>query len=179
MIAFTYFFVRELPEASTETTLVAGGDTTTTSTPSDGSTTTTEGPADLDPETQAYLDEIGAINDELQVQSGELTAANTGFDADPREVSFDDAVARFEGVIAATNTLNDRLNSATVPAGLEANHANLQTTMSLAVDAATEALSGLRSTDDGSLRRSAVETYGTAATDFATEVTNTRNAAGA
>ncbi len=179
MIAFTYFFVRELPEASTETTLISGDDTTTTTTPADGSTSTTDGSSDLDPETQAYLDEIDAINNELQVQSGELTAANTGFDADPREVTFDEAVARFQGVIDATTTLNERLNSATVPAALETNHANLQTTLSLAEDAAREALSGLQSTDDGSLRRSAVETYATAATDFDTEVTNTRNAAGA
>jgi hypothetical protein len=69
MVAFTYFFVRELPEASTETTLVSSPGTTTTVPGTEGSTTTGPGNGTtLDPETQAYLDEIDAINEELQVQ---------------------------------------------------------------------------------------------------------------
>ena len=178
MIAFTYFFVRELPEASTETTLVAGGNGSTTTTLPGASTSTTRGLSDLDPETQAYLDEVDSINGDLQLQRTELVTANTGFDADPREVTFDDAVTRFQGVIDATTALNDRLNALTAPAALETNHVALQTSLNLAVNTATEALSGLQSTDDGSLRKSAVETYDTAASDFDTEVTNTHNAAG-
>jgi hypothetical protein len=178
MIAFTYFFVRELPEASTETTLIAGdGTTTTTLEGGELSTTTTTGQSNLDPATQAYLDQIDAIDEELQVQRTEIVTVNTGFNQDPREVEFSDAEDRFEAVQAATQALADRLRALTPPVGLEANHGTLQTALDLAVVTAGEALDGLRSTDTGERRNNAVEGYVTAATDYDTEVTNTHNAA--
>jgi hypothetical protein len=42
---------------------------------------------------------------------------------------------------------------------------------------AAEALAGLRSTDTGERRNTAIDSYVQAATDFGTEVTNTHNAA--
>ncbi len=176
MIAFTYFFVRELPEASTETTLVSGADTTTTL-GGDGETTTTLGDSNLPPETQAYLDEVDSINEELQVQRTETVTVNTAFNQDPREVEYSEAESRFEAVEVATQGLADRLRELTPPAGLDTNHAALQAALDLASTSITEALAGLRSTDTGELRNSAVETYVTAASDYDTEVTNTHNAA--
>jgi hypothetical protein len=179
MVAFTYFFVRELPEASTETSLVSGGDTTTTVDGGGASSTTTPGAGNLDPATQAYLDEIGSINEDLQVQRTELVTVNTAFNQDPREVEFPDAETRFEAVVTATQALLDRLTAQTPPVGLETNHATLQTAVDLALDSVTEALAGLRSTDTGERRNTAVDSYVTGATDFDTEVTNTGNAAAA
>ena len=49
MIAFTYFFVRSLPEASPDTTLAAGDTTSTTVGGGDGPTTTTGPGGGLDP----------------------------------------------------------------------------------------------------------------------------------
>ncbi|HEX6286989.1 MAG TPA: hypothetical protein VFZ80_05845 [Acidimicrobiia bacterium] len=178
MIAFTYFFVRELPEASTETSLVSGPDTTTTlGGGGDGSTSTTQSQTPLDPETQAYLDTIDTINEDLQVQRTELVTVNEGFNADPREIEFDDAETRFEAVTTETQALADQLGGLTPPAALEGNHASLQAAVDLAAVSATEALAGLRSTDTGERRNTAVDSYVQAATDFGTEVTNTHNAA--
>ena len=180
MIAFTYFFVRELPEASTETSLVSGGDTTTTTAGGgDGSTSTTQSQTPLDPDTQAYLDTVDEINGNLQVQRTEIVTVNDGFNADPREIEYSDAETRFETVSTATTALADQLRALTPPAGLEGNQTTLQTAIDLAVVSANEALAGLRSTDTGDRRNAAVAAFDQSAADFDTEVTNTRNAAGA
>lgn len=178
MIAFTYFFVRELPEASTETTLVSGGDTTTTAPVGDGSTSTTQTQTPLDPDTQAYLDTVDEINENLQVQRTEIVTVNDGFNADPREVEYPDAESRFEAVSTTTTELADQLRALTPPAGLEGNQTTLQTAIDLAVVSANEALSGLRSTDTGDRRNAAVAAFDQSSADFDTEVTNTHNAAG-
>jgi hypothetical protein len=179
MIAFTYFFVRELPEASTETTLVSGGGTTTTVNggDGDGSTSTTGAATPLDPETQAYLDTVDSINEDLQVQRTEIVAVNEGFNADPRTVEYSDAETRFEAVATASQGMADQLRALTPPTSLETNHANLQASLDLATVSANEALAGLRSTDTGDRRNTAVDSYVQAATDYDTEVTNTHNAA--
>ncbi len=183
MVAFTYFFVRELPEASTETTLVSGGDTSTTVDPGDGSgdgqTSTTQAQTPLDPAVQAYLDTVDGINETFQVQQTEIVAANEGFNADPRTVEYDEAESRFDAVVTATQALSDQLKALTPPAGLEGNQTNLQASVDLGVISATEALAGLRSTDTGDRRNTAVDSYVQAAADFGTEVTNTPNAANA
>lgn len=184
MIAFTYFFVRELPEASTETTLVTGSDTTTTiaggdnGNGGDGSTSTTA-QTPLDPATQAYLDTIDGINEALQVQRTELVTVNDGFNTDPREIEYPDAETRFEAVVTETEALAEQLRGLTPPAGLEGNQETLQGAIDLAVVSSTEALAGLRSTDTGERRNNAVDAYVQAATDYDTEVTNTHNAANA
>ncbi len=172
MIAFTYFFVRELPEASPDTTLA--GDVTTTTTPGDG-TTTTPLPV-TDPEVLAYVDQVGAINDALQVQRTELVAANDGFDAD--EVAFADAETRFTAVDTQTSALVDQFNALTVPPSLQTNHDLLATEIEGASLAAGDALAGLVSTDPGTLRRNAVQSYVLAADTFAAELANLQTAAG-
>ena len=174
MIGFTYFFVRELPEASPDTTLV--GQPVTTTVPE--TTGTTQPPAsELDPETQLYLDEVDAINDDLQLLGVEMTTVNDGFDADPREIEYDETEQRLEAVQTQTQELSDALDALTVPVGLEPNQEAMTTAMQFATLAAGDALNGLRSTDTGELRRNAVEAYSRAVSDFATEVTNTHNAA--
>jgi hypothetical protein len=179
MVAFTYFFVCEMPEASTETSLVSGGSTTTTVAGGDGDgSSTTQATTALDPAVQAYLDTVDSINEELQVQRTELVTANDGFNADPRTVEFPDAETRFEAVVTATQGLADQLRALTPPTGLEGNQTNLQASVDLATVSATEALEGLRSTDTGERRNAAVDSYAQAATDFGTELTNTHNAAG-
>jgi len=178
MIAFTYFFVRQLPEASPDTTLIgAPDDTTTTTVPSTEPTDPEE--STLDPDTQAYIAELDTLNSELQLLGTEIVTVNDGFDADPREIEFPEAEDRFESVADNTATLADRLGALTVPVGLEENQEALQRAMDLAADAANDALAGIRSTDTGELRRTAVEAYTIATEDFDTEVTNTKNAAGA
>jgi hypothetical protein len=175
MIAFTYFFVRELPEASTETTLVSGSATTTTL--EDGSTSSTSGGGNLDAPTEGYLGEIDSINTDLQVQRTEFVTVNNSFNEEPRGIEYTDAEARFEAVLSATEELAQRLQDLTPPTALESNHPTLQGYLDNAVASATEALDGLRSTDTGQRRNDAVNAYVQAATDYDTEVTNTHNAA--
>jgi hypothetical protein len=177
MIAFTYFFVRGLPEASTDTSLVSGPETTTTLGGGDGSTTSTQSQTPLDPETQTYLDTIDTINEDLQVQRTELVTVNDAFNAEPREIEFDDAETRYEAVATQTRALADQLSGLTPPAALEGNHGSLQAAVDLAAVSAEEALAGLRSTDTGERRNTAVDSYVQAATDFGTEATNTHHAA--
>jgi hypothetical protein len=55
----------------------------------------------------------------------------------------------------------------------------MKTAIEFAALAAGDALSGLRSSDPGDLRRSGVEAYAQAADEFDTEVGNTHTAAGA
>ncbi|MEA1904007.1 MAG: hypothetical protein U9N56_10815 [Actinomycetota bacterium] len=176
MIAFTFFFVKELPEASPDTTLVGQPSTTTTL---DGTGTTEPGDpdGDLDPETQAYLDSIDEINASLQLLRTEMVAVNDGFDADPREIEYGDAEDRLDTLVGDVEALSSQLDGLTVPTGLQINHDVLTTTIRLAAGSADDALDGLRSSDTGELRRAAVEAFTSAADDFDNEVTNAHNAA--
>ena len=181
MIAFTYFFVRELPEASTETSLVSGPGTSTTvpGGEGEGGSSTTQAPSALDPETQAYLDSVDGINTALAAQSTEIAAINAGFNADPREVEYPDAESRFEVVATETTALAEQLRGLAPPAALAGNHTTLQASIDLATVSANEALAGLRSTDTGEVRNRAIDSYVQAAADFNTELTNTHNVANA
>jgi hypothetical protein len=176
MIAFTYFFVSSLPEGSPTTTLALGSTTTTlegTGTTQPGTGTTIAPNA-----AQAYLDELDAINGELQLLATEMVTVNEGFDADPRTVEFDEAGTRLEAVVADTQALADRVTALTPPAGLETNHEALVSAIGFCAGAAQDALDGLRSTDTGELRNAAVDVYTTSAAGFDTEVQNAKNAAG-
>lgn len=178
MIAFTYFFVAALPEASPNTTLATAEGTTTTL----GETTDTTEPGGggpIDTETQAYLDELDAINSELQVLETELVTVNGQWDADPRDIEYSEIESRMVAVADDTQALADRVAALTVPEGLENNHNSVSAAIDQCAVTAAEALEGLRSTDTGEFRRAAVAAYVTAAADFDTEVQNTKNAAGA
>ncbi|TDI53961.1 MAG: hypothetical protein E2O96_08875 [Acidobacteria bacterium] len=175
MIAFTFFFVRELPEASPDTTLA--GQPTTTTVPDSPVTTVDGGGEELDPETQAYLDELDVINAALQLLTTEMVTVNDGFDADPREIEYEDAEPRLEVVVEDTTDLSDQVTNMDIPAGLEVNHDVLKTAVQFASLAAGDALDGLRSSDTGERRQVAVEAYVQATEDFNTEVTNAHNAA--
>ncbi len=172
MIAFTYFFVRELPEASPDTTIAIA--TTTTTTAPFTNTTVDEG---LDPEIQAYLDEIDAINAELRVLETEMIAVNAGFDDDPPEISYSDAETRLDALRTAAIALSDRFDALTAPSELAINHDLLKTAMDLAEVGAGDAIDGLRSTDTGERRRTAVQAFSLAVADFDNELANAHNAA--
>ncbi|HEX9865380.1 MAG TPA: hypothetical protein VGC03_10475 [Acidimicrobiia bacterium] len=177
MVAFTYFFVRSLPEASPDTTLVSGP---TTTVPADGETTTVPsngGTVDSDA-LQVYLGELDRISGELQALNTELVTVNTAFDND-REIEFSEAAPRMDAVAEASQALSDEVAALAPPAGLEANHTALAERISLAARAADEAVTGLRSTDPGDLRRAAVAAFTNAVTDFDVEVANARTASGA
>ena len=177
MMAFTYLFVSELPEASPDTTLLSGSTSTTvadtipTTLPSDTGGT-------VDNATQAYLDDLDEINAALQVLDTEIITVNDGFDADPRDVQYSDAESRIEAVATATHALADRIAGLTAPTGVEDNHQSLSAAIELCANAADETLAGLRSTDTGELRHAAVAAYTSSAGDFDVEIQNAKAAIG-
>lgn len=177
MIAFTFFFIRELPEASPDSTIAS---VTTVTSPPDGATTSTAPGTEPggDPEVDAYLAELDEINTALQLLRTEMVTVNDGFDADPREIEYSEAEPRMITIETDTQALADRVAAMTVPAGFEANQQAMTSAIDSAAAAASEALTGLQGTDPGDLRRAAVVAFTTAADNFDTEVANTRTAAG-
>jgi hypothetical protein len=179
MVVFTYFFVSELPEASPGST-IATGDTTTT-VPGNGDTSSTASTApgtDLDPAVDAYLTELDQVNNALQLLRTEMVTVNDGFDADPREIEYSEAEPRMETIEVDTQALADQVAAMTVPAGFETSHQALTSAIDTAAGAASDALAGLQSDDEGEARQSGIVAYTTAADNFDTEVANTRAAAG-
>jgi hypothetical protein len=110
-------------------TIVAPGDKRGDDNGEGPETTPPENQSPLDPETQAYLDEVDDINSEIQTLRTELNSTNAGFDADPREVEFSETLSRFESAEESTQELAERQSDLTPPAGLEGNHLSLQTAL--------------------------------------------------
>jgi len=180
MVAFTYVFVRELPTTAATTTTVTsdnGGTTTTTgdSTDPTGSTTTSI----IAPEAQAYVDALSGFEVRLTDLRAQLGAANTGFDSDPRTVSYDQAQAAFEEVLAATTAVADEVAAVAPPAGYEDAHATVVEAAQQAVTAITNALDGLNAPppDTGEGRRAGVAAYDDAVEAFGTAVEGVRGLA--
>jgi hypothetical protein len=176
MVAFTYIFVRELPTAATTSTVPPSNGSTSTSTTAttapDGSTTTSSLPV----ETQQYLDALSDFETRLTNLQSELGAANTGFDADPRTVSYNQAREAFEQVRDQTAALAGEVEALTPPAGFEDAHAALVTAAQQAVNATEAAVEGLLAPppDTGDNRRAAVAAFDDAVSAFSTAVDGVR-----
>jgi hypothetical protein len=169
MVAFTYLFVRELPAA-------AGGgneDESTTTTEFGATTTsvsdaTTTLPVEVDPETQAYLDTLASYQTRMTDLQTQLASANSGWDADPRTVTFDQAEAAFIQVAEGASALATESAALVAPAALTEQNAAIATAAQQAADAANAALAGLRAPapDTGEARRNAVASFDTAVAAF-------------
>lgn len=176
MVAFTYLFVRELPSAASATSLPEDGtgttsDGTATTTTPDGESTTTA-PVVVDPAAQAYIDSLGGFQTRLVDLQGQLGAANTAWDADPRTITFDQAEVEFAAVGQAAAGLVGEVQALTPPEGLVDAHAAVVAAIQQAADAANASLAGLRapSPDTGEARRTAVANFDTAVAAFAEAV---------
>jgi hypothetical protein len=145
MVAFTYLFVRELPSAASanengEST--ASTSSTTSTTGADGATTTTGG--EVDATTQAYLDSLAGFQSTLANLQTELAAANAGWDANPKTITFDQAEEAFISVAEGASALVGEVQAATVPAALVEAHNVVVAAAQQAADAGSQALAGLR-----------------------------------
>lgn len=190
MVAFTYFFVRELPndtqpEAS-PTTSVPGTATDDTGANGGGDeggegATTTTAPVNgaLDPAEQAYLDGVAAIAQSMTELQTEMAAVNAGFDADPRTVEYSEAVDRLTALSNEANGLVEQIDGLTPPESLSADHETIRTAVSTGAGAAADALAGLQSDDDGTQRRNAVEAFDQAVADLQTALDTARATVGA
>ena len=175
MVAFTYIFVRELPSAATTSTVPGDGGTSTSTTdttlPGETTTSTT-----LAPEAEAYVEALEVFQTRLTDLQISLSAANTGFDADPRTVSYDQAEAAFIAVSTDTTALSDEITALVPPAGFEDAHATVIAAAQQAVNAIDQALVGLRAPapDTGEGRRAGVQAFDAAAQAFSTAVDGIR-----
>lgn len=187
MVAFTYFFVRELPvddtePVATDTSTPGDGIPPTDNTGDPGSSTPTSTPGDVvsaDPETQAYLDGVAAIQTAVTDLQAEMTAVNGGFDADPRTVEYSDAVDRLEALGATANEQVTAIDALTPPDNLTDVHNQIRTAVVTAAGAGEDALAGLQSTDDGSQRRNAIAAFEQASADLQTAIATAQSVAGA
>ena len=185
MVAFTYLFVRELPSAASASSTTEGGTgtsgagTATTSTPDEGASTTAS--VVTDPAAQEYIDSLGGFQTRLVDLQGQLGAANTAWDADPRTITFDQAEAEFASVAQAAAALVGELQAIVPPETLADAHTSVVAAAQQAADAANAALAGLRAPapDTGEARRTAVANFDTAVAAFAEAVTAATNAASA
>lgn len=177
MVAFTYIFVRELPSAATTSTVPGNGGTSTSTSTTDttvpGETTT---PTTLAPDAQAYVEALDVFQTRLTDLQTSLSAANTGFDADPRTVSYDQAEAAFIVVSTDTTALSNEITALVPPAGFEDAHATVIAAAQQAVNAIDQALVGLRAPapDTGEGRRAGVQAFDAAAEAFSTAVDGIR-----
>jgi hypothetical protein len=161
--------VRELPAA-------AGDDSDATTTTELGATTTT-GPdststtsdVELDPETQAYFDTLAGFQTRMTDLQTQLASANSGWDASPRTITFDQAEAAFIAVAEGASALATETAALVPPEALTDAHAAIVTAAAQAADAANAALAGLRapSPDTGEARRTAVAEFDAAVAAFA------------
>lgn len=176
MVAFTYLFVRELPSAASaadgETTSTTGGATATTTTSAGGSESTTTTAAELDEATAAYLESLAGFQTRMTDLQTQLAAANGGWDADPRTISYNQAQDAFVSVAEGAATLVGEIQAVVPPDPLIEAHNGVVAAAQQAADAASRALAGLRapSPDTGEGRRTAVNDFDTAVAAFADSV---------
>src|SRR5690606_24946524 len=109
--------------------------------------------------TQAYLEGVGSVQASLEELQREMAAVNGGFDADPRTVPYQEAVARLEVLADSAAGLVEDIDALAPPEALATNHDAIRTAVTTAAAAADEALAGLQSTDDGSQRRNAIAAF--------------------
>jgi hypothetical protein len=182
MVAFTYFFVRELPTGVDDPVIPATtlpSDTTLPEGPDpEDPTAATAPPGVADPAAQAYLEGVDGVYASLLELQVEMAAINSGFDADPREVEYADAVARLRTLGDDAEDLLDAIDALTPPEALTADHDAIRTAVATAAGAADDALAGLQSTDDGTQRRNAIAAFDQAVADLENAVASARASAG-
>jgi hypothetical protein len=174
MVAFTYLFVRELPSAATTSTEPTNGTTSTTGTTLPGETTTT-----LPTDAAGYIDTLTGFQTRLTDLQTQLSAANSGFDARPRTVTYDQAQAAFVAVRDAAAALAAEVEATAPPEGYADAHQAVVSAATQAASAANDALTGLQAPapDTGEGRRAGVAAFDAAAAAFATAVEGVRTLA--
>lgn len=169
MVAFTYFFIQNLPGGGTTD---GGTEDTTTTTTSDGgnggdtgSTTTT---APSDPAVDQYLQSVEALRQQLATFQVEMNTVNDGFDADPREIQYGEAVERLTTLSGNVTTWSESVAALTAPAGFEQPQADMTTAAATCAEEAAEVLVQIQSPNPAADRQAAVARFNEAVDDFNT-----------
>jgi hypothetical protein len=178
MFAFTFMFVRTLPEAEVEprpvttvatasnsedgpegTTSTTGGESEEEGAPEDTSTTTTLPAAVI-----SYLSSIGALGEQLASLAAEVREVNNAWEE--RTINFGEAEERFVAVMEDAIIWQDNVAQLNAPSALAASYQDMLAASTRAAVAATTLVEGLRSSDTGELRRGAATEFEGAASAF-------------
>jgi hypothetical protein len=183
MVTFTYFFVNQLPGSdgsqSSTTQAGSGGSTSSTAIP-DGSGTTTPGtdssttaPAGTTqtPEVQAYLQGMQTLQTALVGFQTQLSAANTKWDTDPKEISYTDAQTEFKAVQDGTATWAAQVAAVSAPDAMRQTHNTLVAAANDAATQAANAYDGLVNSSTADKRRNAVQAFDDAVKTFSDALT--------
>ena len=183
MFAFTFMFVRTLPEAEVEPQPVTtaapaptsedGSEETTPTTegeepeeegaPGETSTTTT-----LPGAVVSYLTSIGALGEQLASLAAEVREVNTAWDE--KTIDYGETEQRLVAVMEDAIVWQDNVVQLNAPSVLAASHQDMLAASTRAAVAATTVVEGLRSSDTGELRRGAAEDFEAAASAFLSAV---------
>lgn len=193
MFAFTFMFVRTLPEAEVEprpvttvaTPTTAGDSTEDTSADEEGedseeddavgetSTTTTTLPAAI----VSYLASIEALGEQLASMASEVREVNGAWDE--RSIGFAEAEERLVRVMEDVIVWQDNVVQLNAPSALASSHQDMLASSTRAAVAATTIVEGLRSSDTGETRRGAAADFDAAASAFVSAVQRAKTTIGA
>lgn len=191
MFAFTFMFVRTLPEAEVEprpvTTVApdttvegASGETTSTSEGEDSEedgdtepTTTTT----LPPVVVSYLASIEALGEQLASLATEVREVNTAWEE--KTITYAETEERLVAVMEDVIVWQDNVAQLTSPSALAASYQDMLAASTRAAVAATTTVEGLRSSDTGEIRRGAAAAFDSAASAFVSAVQRARATLGA
>lgn len=197
MFAFTFMFVRALPEAEVEEvqpiTTVAPSTTEGSSADEespeqdaesgsadqsteedgsgDGPTTTT-----LPPAVVSYLASIEALGEQLTALATEVRETNDAWDA--QIIGYAEAEQRLVAVMDDIIAWQDNVILLNAPSILAASHQDMLAASTQAAVAATTVVEGLRSSDTGETRRAAAADFNTATSIFASAVQRAKSTIG-
>ena len=193
MFAFTFMFVRTLPQAEVEprpvttvaTPTTAGDSTEETSASEEGedpeeddaggntSTTSTTLPVAI----VSYLSSIEALGEQLASMASEVREVNGAWDE--RGITFAEAEERLVRVMEDVIVWQDNVVQLDAPSALAASHQDMLASSTRAAVAATTIVEGLRSSDTGETRRDAATAFDEAASAFVSAVQRAKTTFGA
>lgn len=167
LVGLTYSFVNALPPAEVPLATTTTAPVTSTLPPE--TTTTT-----LPPEIEAFLLLVdGYEATALEIQTS-IDEANDAWEA--REISFAETLDRFTAAQTEAQTLSDSVDASNPPDAYVEAWPDAVTTAAALPPGVDEIIAGLRASDDGTLRRTAVEEYATLTQAFVDALLAVRNA---
>ena len=187
MFAFTFMFVRALPEAevapqpittaaspattagdSEEEAPPAGDDEEEETSGEEGVTGETVPATTLPPAVVSYLASIEALGAQLTSLATEVREANSSWE--DRTITFSETEDRLVAVMEDVISWQDNVVQLSAPSVLAASHQDMLAASTRAAVAATTIVEGLRSSDTGETRRGAAADFDAAASAFVAAV---------
>lgn len=194
MFAFTFMFVRALPEAEVEpqpvTTAASpattSGDSEEEAPPAgddeeevsgeEGVTDETVPTTTLPAAVVSYLASIEALGEQLTSLATEVREANSAWE--DRTITFSETEDRLVAVMENVIGWQDNVVQLSAPSVLAASHQDMLAASTRAAVAATTIVEGLRSSDTGETRRGAAADFDSAASAFVAAVQRARTTIG-